>query len=76
MENMVIFSTYDGGYCCSIMVKGEMLEYRCDEFNEINKKYGCYGNEGFVTFIFERYKCDLLICEDGGIEFYKYSEVK
>lgn len=70
VNNLLVLSIYDYGYTKSAMLNEEMLSD--DKARKLELVYRKLDTDQFKTLIFRKYQCDLLICEDGNIEYYPY----
>ena len=75
IKDMLIISNYDFGYCRTIMLKGKILTHHSAEMRHINNIFrGCLSDTK-IEKLQEHYKCDVLVCEDGCIDFYPYEMI-
>lgn len=75
-EKTIIISNYDGGYNQTIWIDGKEVYSRENGENHPlkDKIDDGYLSEIEIKSIMQEYKRSILICEDGGIEFYPYNE--
>lgn len=74
MKDIILISSYDSGYCFSIMVNGKIIHKSDDEEENIadkvrSKYYHCFSSE-FKEFCKKEFGTDkqIIVCEDGDIE--------
>lgn len=70
IENMIIISSYDDGYTFSVMIDGTLLAYDDKRFKDIFYAFGTHKSYDEIYELQKKYNRDILICEDGHIEFY------
>lgn len=85
MKDWIIISWYDSGYCYSISIDGKVMrrneiedieDYKKEDIEsirvyiDIRDMYDEYDVDG-IKKIQTKYHKNVLVCEDGGIEFYE-----
>lgn len=71
IKEIIIISDYDGGYGLTVWYKGNPDMVSSDARN-IRNMYDSYKYERSIKDIIDKYKCDVLVCCDGGIEYFEH----
>lgn len=80
-NNLIIISNYDSGYNQTIWMDGiqvyakDKIVFGDEPVHPLKEEVGCgYLTKAQIKKILKKYKKSLLICENGSIEYYPYSE--
>lgn len=71
-DSIIVISDYDTGCVSTCWYKGES-----DDISQVAKvileNYHSLTEKAFLNFVFARYKCDVLICTDGCIDYFEFN---
>ncbi len=70
IENMIIISVYDSGCGFRVMIDGSILSSTDTRHNEFYKAFSWIPNYNTIYDFQKKYNRDILLCEDGDIQFY------
>ena len=81
MKDWIIISWYDSGYQRSISIDGKVMDrFEIDDIEDWNNPYKDIwaifntGAEDRIKGIQAKYHKNVLVCEDGRIEFYEITQ--
>jgi hypothetical protein len=71
IDEIIIISDYDACYGLTVWYKGNE---KCLEVEKIKREYKLTEwsrFDEFIDFVFYNFHCDILLCQDGDIEYFK-----